>query len=80
MDEYRAYRYDMLINNCNHFTNDFLGILTGNRRSLPGWVNRAAWFGSWFHCVVPVRFITVSPEGMEHEGLQLMQKWIDEDI
>jgi hypothetical protein len=79
MDEYRAYKYDMLVNNCNHFTNEFLGILTNYRRIIPGWVNRAAWIGSWLHCVVPIRYITVSPEGREEEGLELMRKWATED-
>lgn len=78
-DKYRAYRYDMLTNNCNHFTDEFVRILTDNRSSLPGWVNRAAWLGSWLHCVVPIRYITVSPEGLEEVGLQMREKWILED-
>ena len=79
MDKYRAFKYDMLTNNCNHFTDEFIRILTNNRRSLPGWVNRAAWLGSWFHCFVPVRFVTVCPEGQEVEGLMNVKLWLEEE-
>ena len=78
-DKYRAYRYDMLTMNCNHFTDEFLSLLTDGTRRLPNWVNRAAWMGSWFHCLVPVRYLIVSPEGQEEEGMKLRQKWLQED-
>lgn len=78
-DKYRAYKYNMLSMNCNHFTDEFLRILTGNQRAIPGWVNRAAWFGSWLQCVVPIRYITVTPDGQEENGLRLRERWLQED-
>ena len=79
MDNYRAYKYDMLIKNCNHFSNDFLGELFNGRYALPYYVNRAAWLGSWFHCIIPTRYVTVAPTGCEEEGAELMQKWNKEE-
>lgn len=31
MDQYRAYKYDMLVFNCNHFSNDFVQKLFNNQ-------------------------------------------------
>ena len=63
-DKYRAYKYHMLCRNCNHFSNELLLRLFAGRRGIPGWVNRAAWFGSWFASFVPFRYVTVgTPEG-----------------
>ena len=45
--------YDILTNNCNHFTNHFLREITGRRYGLPSYLNRAAYIGSYFHCLVP---------------------------
>ena len=64
-DKYRAYRYDMLLNNCNHFSNEFIGELFNGTLTIPNWVNRAAWWGSWFHCCVPPQLRTVTPEGYD---------------
>ena len=79
MDKYRAYKYDMLVNNCNHFSDELIRILFNNRKSIPYYVNRAAWIGSWFHCIVPTKYVTVCPEGREDEGAELMAKWKSED-
>ena len=65
-DKFRAYKYHMLCNNCNHFSNELLLRLFAGTRGLPNWVNRAAWFGSWFAPMVPFRYVTVgTPEGKE---------------
>ena len=81
MEKYRAYKYDMLILNCNHFSNEFICKLFNEQRvNFPNWINRAAYIGSWFHCIVPTRYITVAPEGREKEGLELAQKWKEEEI
>ena len=59
----------MLKFNCNHFTNEFLTLLTG--RGLPTFCNRAAYLGSFLHCLVPTRFLIVTPnmEGADCVGL-----------
>ena len=59
MKKYRTNKYDMLKMNCNHFSNEFLLLLIG--RGLPHYLNRAANVGSYFHCIVPRRFLVVVP-------------------
>ncbi|XP_031120676.1 deSI-like protein At4g17486 [Ipomoea triloba] len=48
---YTGNSYKLITNNCNHFCNDVCTQLTGN--SIPRWVNRLAYFGFWFNCVLP---------------------------
>lgn len=68
-EKYKAYTYHMLTCNCNHFSNELVQRLFAGRRSLPGYVNRAAWFGSFFAPLVPFRYVTVgTPEGKEAEA------------
>ena len=61
MKRFRANRYDMLVFNCNHFSDELLRGLTG--RGLPPDLNRAATIGSYVHCVVPRRYLIVTPPG-----------------
>ena len=44
-------RYNLLTNNCNHFTNYMCKVLTG--QEMPRWVNRAARVGVVLPCLVP---------------------------
>ena len=62
-DKFRAYKYDMLVMNCNHFSDELIHRIFAGKRCLPGWINRAAYIGSWFHCVVPTKYIIVTPAG-----------------
>ena len=80
MDEYRAYRYDILLKNCNHFTHDFITALFKGKKQIPNYLNRAAYLGSFFHCFVPEKYLTVTPAGREEEGIQLSHKWKEEDM
>ena len=59
MKKYRANHYDMLKFNCNHFTDEFLRHLTG--QGLPGHLNRAAYIGGCFHCIIPRKYLIVVP-------------------
>ena len=72
MDKYRANKYDMLLMNCNHFSDEFVRRVYDNW-GIAGYINRAAWWGSWFHCLVPTKFITVVPEGCEEEAAALAE-------
>lgn len=47
-----ADKYDMLRNNCNHFTEEFAKEL-GVSVNYPSWVNRAAKMGAAFRYVAP---------------------------
>ena len=59
--KYIANEYDMLTKNCNHFTDEFLTLITRGKYSLPGYMNRVAYLGSFFHCIVPKKYLTVTP-------------------
>lgn len=59
---YTADSYDVLTNNCNHFTDELIKILTAGRHSIPKYLNRMAYIGSFFHCLVPQRYLNVTPE------------------
>ena len=48
---------------------------------MPGYANRAAWFGSFFSCFVPFKYCTVgTPEGKEVEVEARVRNWIKEDV
>ena len=47
--------YNLLSNNCNHFTSHLCQRLTG--RAAPSWLNRAATIGIVFPCIVPREWI-----------------------
>lgn len=65
MKRYRANQYDMLKKNCNHFTNELLIMLLG--RGLPPYLNRIAYLGSFLHCLVPRKYLTVTPDMSDAE-------------
>ena len=59
---YTADAYDVLTNNCNHFTQELLQILTAGRHRLPRHINKMANTCSIFHCIVPKRYLNAPPE------------------
>ena len=59
MKKYRANHYNMLTFNCNHFSHDFLILIIG--RGLPPHLNRAAYLGSFLKCLVPRKYLIVTP-------------------
>jgi len=73
MDTYRANKYDMLLKNCNHFTDEFVRRLFGGKKSIANYINRAAYIGSFLHCLVPTKYITVIPPGCEEEAAALAE-------
>lgn len=44
--DFNGHQYHLVKHNCNHFTSRFCRELLGI--DIPRWVNRAAFFGSWF--------------------------------
>ena len=48
--EFGGDQYHLVLLNCNHFSEAFVRACTGGKLGLPTWVNRAAWWGSWFAC------------------------------
>ena len=47
--------YDLLHNNCNHFTNHMCRALT--QREAPAWINRASRVGTLLPCLVPAAWL-----------------------
>jgi hypothetical protein len=68
MKKYKANEYDMLVFNCNHFSSEFLHHLTG--RALPARLNRAARLGAYLQCLIPQRFLEVTPPDATPEQIQ----------
>lgn len=48
--KYQGTSYNMIHRNCNHFSNDLSLAITG--KSIPGWINRLAKFGSLVPCSI----------------------------
>ncbi|KAK3070962.1 hypothetical protein LTR53_009522 [Teratosphaeriaceae sp. CCFEE 6253] len=53
--EFLGERYNLLTNNCNHFTSALCERLTG--KSAPAWLNRAASVGLALPCMVPKEWV-----------------------
>jgi deubiquitinase DESI2 len=54
-DEFLGTNYNLLTNNCNHFTNALCEKLTN--KPAPGWLNRAASIGLALPCMVPKEWV-----------------------
>lgn len=62
--------YNLLTNNCNHFTSALCEALTG--KVAPAWLNRAASIGLALPCVVPKEW--VSPPDVETADGELLEE------
>lgn len=56
---YTADSYDLLSQNCNHFSNDLVKLLLN--KDIPNWVNRLAFMGSFFSCFLPRDMVSDAP-------------------
>lgn len=74
-EEFLGTNYNLLTNNCNHFTSALCERLTG--KAAPGWVNRAASIGLALPCVVPKEWIA-PPDHETAEG-ELLDDEEEED-
>lgn len=68
--------YNLLTNNCNHFTSYLCRKLTG--RPAPKWLNRAASVGLSLPCLIPTDWIT-PPEYDSVDGLLVDDEADDDD-
>ncbi|KAI4184111.1 MAG: hypothetical protein L6R41_004980 [Letrouitia leprolyta] len=68
--------YNLLTNNCNHFSSFLCEKLTG--RPAPSWMNRAATIGVILPCIVPSEWIQ-PPDAGNAEGDLLMEEEEDEN-
>lgn len=48
--------YHLILNNCNCFSDEL--VRTCCSRRIPAWINRAAWWASWFKCCFPKQDIS----------------------
>lgn len=60
-----AAQYNLLSNNCNHFTNHLVRTLT--HREAPAWLNRASKLGKMMPCLVPSAWLDAMDE--DNEGI-----------
>ncbi|KAI9876076.1 MAG: hypothetical protein M1830_007400 [Pleopsidium flavum] len=74
--EFQGTAYNLLSNNCNHFTSYLCEKLTS--RSAPAWLNRAASIGVALPCVVPREWIE-PPDHDTAEGELLEEEEEEED-
>ena len=75
-NEFLGEKYNLLTNNCNHFTSALCERLTG--KAAPGWLNRAASVGLALPCVVPKEWVS-PPECETAEGELLDDEEEDEE-
>lgn len=46
--EFQGNQYHIILKNCNSFSQALILACTENDRNFPPWINRAAWYASWF--------------------------------
>lgn len=74
-EEFLGTKYNLLNNNCNHFTNTLCERLTN--RPAPPWLNRAASVGLALPCVVPREWI--QPPDVDTADGELLDEDYDDD-
>jgi hypothetical protein len=57
--EFQGDDYHILLRNCNHFADAFIQKLL--QRDIPGYVNRLAFVGSMFTCLMPPSLLNENP-------------------
>ena len=69
-------KYHVILNNCNNFSQALALACTGE--GIPNWINRAAWWASWFKCCFPSTMSnepgiqeTLVPQRFAGEGMVL---------
>ena len=67
--------YNLLSNNCNHFTSFLCHRLTG--RKAPTWLNRASTIGTLLPCIVPKEWVS-APDVDTADG-ELLEEEEDDD-
>jgi len=74
-DRFLGTNYNLLTNNCNHFTSALCEMLTS--KPAPAWLNRAASVGLALPCVVPREWI--APPGHDTADGELLGEEGDEE-
>ena len=46
--EFQGIEYHIILKNCNSFSEALILACTDSARNFPLWINRAAWYASWF--------------------------------
>ena len=57
--QFEGSSYNLLMKNCNHFSDSLVFRLTGN--NIPGYVNRMATIGGYFSCLLPPSMLGEAP-------------------
>lgn len=72
--EFPGNEYNLLINNCNNFTDHLCRQLTA--QPAPPWLNRASTFGGYFPCIVPRGWI--KPPAADNDVDNDANEWSEE--
>lgn len=65
-NEFKSDNYNILTRNCNHFANALVFALLG--RQIPPHINRVAYIGSIFSCLIPKKMLESAPVEGTGEG------------
>ena len=57
--EFRGTDYNIILRNCNHFAEAFIKKLLN--KEIPGYINRLAFIGSFFSCLIPPQLTNEAP-------------------
>ena len=57
--EFRGSDYNIILRNCNHFAEAFVKKLLN--KEIPGYINRLAFIGSFFSCLIPPQLTNDAP-------------------
>jgi len=71
--QFQGPAWNLLSNNCNHFTSSLCYRLTD--KDIPSWINRAASIGVALPCVVPQAWISVSPPTADDADGDLLEEY-----
>ena len=78
-DKYTGKSYNVISNNCNHFTNELTAELL-NKKNIPNFLNRVAYFLQYVKCIIPKNKITFSKENSQEFNLKPISKKKNKDL
>lgn len=53
---FRADTYDLVLQNCNHFSDELVYAMSNGQARLPAYLTRTMRLASYFTCIIPLRY------------------------